>query len=69
MRGTVVVRGTVLATPSATAGPGGHLVNDSFAEARPDEFESTTSGTPFLYASGALVLIALVRLVWVVRHW
>src|SRR6266568_712904 len=69
MRGTVVVRGTVLATPSPTAGPGGHLVDDSFQEARPDEFEGTTSGTsPFLYATGALVLIALARFAWVVRH-
>ena len=69
MRGTVVVRGTVLATPSPTAGPGGHLVDDTFKEARPDEFESTTSGAPFLYATGALVLLVLARVAWAIRHW
>jgi len=70
MRGTVVVRGTVLATPSPTAGPGGHLVSDTFKEARPDEFEDAGSGpSPFLYATGALVLVVLARFVWVARHW
>lgn len=69
MRGTVVVRGVVIATPSPTAGPGGHLVDDSFQQARPDVFESTANGTsPFVYATGALVLIALVRFAWVLRH-
>lgn len=70
MRGTVIVRGTVLATPSPTAVVGGHLVDDSFQQARPDEFEATTSGTsPFVYATGALVLVALARVAWLLRHW
>ncbi len=69
MRGTVVVRGIVLATPSPTAGPSGHLVDDTFQEARPDEFESTGGMSPFVYGIGALVLIGLVRLAWMLRHW
>lgn len=70
MRGTVVVRGTPSATPRPTAGPSGHVVNDSFQEAFPDAFEAERSGgSPYLYASGALALLALVRVAWAVRHW
>jgi plastocyanin len=70
MRGTVVVRGVVLATPSPTGGPAGHVVDDHFQEAFPDEFDSPGSpARPYVYATAALVILVLVRLAWVVRHW
>jgi plastocyanin len=69
MRGAVTVRGAAVPTPSPTPGPRGHVVDDHFQEAFPDEFEGGTTNTPFLYASGVLVLLVLVRLAWVARHW
>jgi plastocyanin len=70
MRGTVVVRGAAVPTPSPTPGPRGHMVDDHFQEAFPDEVGGDTTGTtPFLYASGVLGLLVLVRLAWVWRHW
>jgi plastocyanin len=70
MRGTVIVRGAALPTPSPTPGPSGHVVDDHFQEAFPDDVGGGNSGgVQFLYASGVLGLLVLVRLAWVVRHW
>jgi len=69
MLGAVTDRGAAGPTPSPTPGPRGHVVDDHFQEAFPDEFEGGTTSTPFLYASGVLVLLVLVRLAWVARHW
>ncbi|HYR94482.1 MAG TPA: cupredoxin domain-containing protein [Methylomirabilota bacterium] len=70
MRGTVIVRGAAVPTPSPTPGASGHVVDDHFQEAFPDEVGGGTPvGMPFLYASGVLGLLVLVRLAWVVRHW
>jgi len=70
MKGTVIVRGVALPTPSPTPGPRGHVVDDHFQEAFPDEVGGGTSGSNlFLFASGALGLLVLVRLAWVIRHW
>jgi plastocyanin len=70
MRGTVVVRGVVLATPSPSTGPRGHIVDDRFQQAFPDEFDSAgNAASPYLYATAALVILVLVRVAWAVRHW
>ena len=69
MKGTVVVRG---APAPATARPStvpGHVVLDTFDQARPDRLPAESSTSPFLYASAALALVALARLMWVLRHW
>lgn len=70
MKGTIVVRGAPVAeTPRPSFIPG-HVVVDTFAEARPDEFSSPTSTNALLlYASAVLALAAVARFVWVLRHW
>ena len=69
MKGTVVVRGAPAPqTPKPSTVPG-HVVLDAFDEARPDRLPATPTTSPFLYASAALALVALARLVWVLRHW
>lgn len=69
MRGTVVVRGAPVAETAAPAGPLGHVVVDTFAEARPDRSD-TPAATPSLLlgASLALALVAVARFVWVLRN-
>jgi plastocyanin len=68
MRGTVVVRGTPVAETVAPAGPLGHIVVDTFAEARPDRVDARAAGaSPLLYASVVLALLVVARFVWVLR--
>ena len=70
MRGTVIVRGTPTETIAAPAGPAGRVVDDRFVDARPDVFaQAASGGTVLLYGALLLVLAALARFVWVVRHW
>jgi plastocyanin len=69
MKGTVIVRGIALPTPVPTTGPPGHVVDNRFQEAFPDEVGGAASGNLFLFASGALGILMLARLAWVVRHW
>jgi plastocyanin len=69
MKGTVIVRGAPAPqTPRPSTAPG-HIVLDAFDQARPDRQAATNGASPFLYASAALALLALARLVWVLRHW
>ena len=70
MKGTIVVRGAPVAveTPRPSVVPG-HVVVDTFAEARPDEFaELGGTSAVALYASALLALVAVARFVWVLRH-
>jgi plastocyanin len=68
MRGTVVVRGTPVAETPATAAPLGHIVVDTFADARPDRLDASATGPSLLlYASVVLALIVVARFVWVLR--
>jgi len=69
MKGTIVVRGAPVAeTPRPSVVPG-HLVVDTFAEARPDQFAELTGPSALaLYASALLALVAVARFVWVLRH-
>jgi len=70
MKGTIVVRGAPIAveTPRPSAIPG-HVVVDTFAEARPDEFAPLAGPNALaLYASALLALVAVARFVWVLRH-
>lgn len=69
MRGTVIVRGTPADTPQPSAGVAGHIVDAVYEEARPDRLgPDAADGTPFLYASAALALLAVARFVWVLRR-
>ncbi len=68
MKGTVVVRGTPVDTPRASAGVVGHIVEAAFQEARPDRLETRgADNAVLLYASAALALIALVRFARILR--
>jgi len=68
MRGTVVVRGAPVADTPAPSLAIGHVVIDTFAEARPDRLDSPrSSGAAFLFASAVLALLVLARFVWVLR--
>jgi plastocyanin len=69
MRGTVIVRGTPVADTPAPSRALGHIVVDTFAEARPDRLETPSGmGAPFIYASIVLALLTLARFVWVLRN-
>jgi plastocyanin len=69
MQGTVVVRGT---PPEKTAPPLniGHVVQDIFAEARPDVFvgEVTRGTSPWTIGSALLGLGIVIRLAWIAKH-
>jgi plastocyanin len=69
MKGTIVVRGAPVAdTPRPSVVPG-HVVVDTFAEARPDQFADLTGPSALvLYASALLALVTVARFVWVLRH-
>jgi plastocyanin len=68
MKGTVIVRGTPSERTPAPVGPVGHLVNDQFAQARPDVFAATQSASAAIYVSALLALAAVARFVWVLRR-
>ena len=69
MKGTIVVRGAPAPETARPSTVPGHIVLDAFDEARPDRVPATSNTSPFLYASVALALVALARLVWVLRRW
>ena len=69
MKGTVIVRGAPAPeTPRPSTVPG-HVVLEAFDQARPDRLPATSTASPFVYASVALALVAIARLMWVLRHW
>lgn len=69
MRGTVIVRGTPVETPRASAGIVGHIVDAVYQAARPDRMPTSEDPGPFvLYASAALALLATARLVLLLRR-
>jgi plastocyanin len=69
MKGSVVVRGVPAAATARSSTVPGHVVLDAFDQARPDRVPAESSTSAFLYASVALALVALARLMWVLRHW
>ena len=69
MKGTVVVRGAPAPETPAPSRALGHIVVDTFAEARPDRLDMPSGpAAPYLYASIALALLAVARFVWVLRN-
>ena len=69
MRGQIVVSGIPEPSEAPTPDPNAHLVQDTYAQARPDyPSGAPVDGQPFLYGAVALALVALARVAWVLNH-